>query len=217
MSKGSRLLWGAGINDSTYTTTKWHYTGTLSSGGGKRIKVTWKCPYYARWVEIIRRCYSKRYKEKRPTYNGCSVCIEWLTFSNFREWMTTQTWEGLQIDKDLLVVGNRDYSPKTCVFVTSQVNNFILDRGNDRGNYLIGVSRKKNNKSFVSRCMNPLTGKRKSVGSYCSELEAHFAWKKQKHSYACQLANSKYVIDGRVRDVLLHRYENYSTVECHLR
>lgn len=49
--------------------------------------------------------------------SGCSVCEEWLTFSNFKRWMEQQDYEGKALDKDLLVSQNKTYSSETCVFV----------------------------------------------------------------------------------------------------
>lgn len=49
--------------------------------------------------------------------------------------METQSWEGKQIDKDILVHGNKLYSPDTCIFVTHQLNSLILSGGSkgDKG------------------------------------------------------------------------------------
>ena len=91
MSK--RLVFGVGINDSDYEVYKYE---TIN---GKR-KATWKCPYYERWVSMLRRCYSPRSLEKYPTYKGCTVCEEWLTFSTFKKWMENQEWEDRHLDKD---------------------------------------------------------------------------------------------------------------------
>ena len=54
--------------------------------------------------------------------------------------MVEQDWEGLQLDKDLLVNGSKVYSRETCVFVSNQVNIFLTERGNDRGEWPIGVN-----------------------------------------------------------------------------
>ena len=63
--------------------------------------------YYATWSNILKFSYSDRFLEKRSTYKGCSVCPEWLYFSVFHAWMQAHDgyWEGLDLDKDILVVG----------------------------------------------------------------------------------------------------------------
>ena len=77
---------------------------------------------YQIWVKILQRCYSETSFEKRPTYIGCSVCEEWLLFSNFLDWYLKHYVKGWQIDKDILVRGNKVYSPETCCFVPHEVN-----------------------------------------------------------------------------------------------
>ena len=215
--KKRKLVCGVGINDVDYIVNVWEGTEERYPSGNKKQVLVWACPYYSRWVSMIQRCYSKKLQEEYPTYKGCIVCVDWLTFSNFRKWMVTQDWEGRELDKDLLKDGNRIYSPENCVFVTKKVNIFAVNRGNARGKYLIGCCWNKQNKKFQSRCCNPFTKKQEYLGYFDTEIEAHLAWKKQKHIYSCELADSGYVTDERVRQVLLHRYENYTVVEDHLK
>ena len=124
----AKLVYGVGINDAIYT--------TQPMINGKQVV----CPYYRTWKDMIRRCYSTKYYDKRPTYEGCSVADEWLVFSKFKAWMETQDWEGNQLDKDILLQGNRIYSKDTCAFVSGSVNSFVLNNQAIRGEYKIGVS-----------------------------------------------------------------------------
>lgn len=94
------LVYGVGVDDLDYPKKKLLPNGKYSF-----------CPYYQRWRGMIRRCYSKAQLGKNPNYEGCTVCDEWLTFSNFKSWMEKQDWEGKELDKDLLVRGNKVYSP----------------------------------------------------------------------------------------------------------
>ena len=43
-----------------------------------------RCPYYDRWKKILNRCYNEDRLSRYPSYNGCKVSNEWLTFSNFK-------------------------------------------------------------------------------------------------------------------------------------
>lgn len=43
-------------------------------------------------------------------------------FSNFAEWFDKHHVEGWELDKDILVSGNRTYSPETCCFVPHEIN-----------------------------------------------------------------------------------------------
>ena len=216
-----KLVYGKGKNDSTSYVYKNKPTGEHYPNGKKKYRVVWRCPYYRKWTAMLERCYSERFQKGNPTYKDCFVCEGWLTFSNFKRWMALQEWEGYELDKDLLFGENKGYSPETCVFVHEKPNGFINDYGNGRGEWLLGVSWCTTKKKFVAQCRNPFKSEGDTrqyyVGSYGSELEAHLAWKKRKHEYSCELANSKYVTDERVGKILLHKYENYTVLEDHIR
>lgn len=202
-----KLVCGVGINDVDYVVTKLETVGYVD--GKQKQKVVWRCPIYRVWKSMIVRCYSAKYQNRQPTYDGCTVSEEWKTFSNFRSWMVAQDWEGKQLDKDLLFEGNKIYSHKTCVFVTHMVNSFTTERGNDRGKWMIGVSRHKVTNKFQARCNNPFTKKREHLGYFDCELEAHNAWVERKLELAHELAEIQ--TDERVAKALVARYTNYKT------
>lgn len=77
---------------------------------------------YQCWSGMLERCYCKKFKAKRTTYSGCSVCSEWHNFQNFAKWYLLNYKPGLELDKDVLIDGNKLYSPSTCLFVTSKEN-----------------------------------------------------------------------------------------------
>ena len=200
------LVFGVGINDADYVVKRWK---TIEVDGKRKRKRVWECPFYRTWYSMLNRCYSAKFQELRPTYKGCSVSEEWKTFSNFRAWMVTQGWEGMQLDKDLLFAGNKIYSAETCVFVTHSVNSFTLDRGNDRGEWMIGAYLDKRRSKFQSRCSNPFTNKQENLGYFDSEQEAHQEWLKCKLELAYELAEMQ--TDQRVAEALISRYSNYKT------
>ena len=212
-----KLVYGVGINDAGYVVRVMGYIEERLANGNKKQVSVWFCPYYARWGNMLKRCYSKKHHNKRPTYQDCSVSEEWLLFSNFREWMVTQEWEGNELDKDLLLLGNKVYSPETCVFVNSRVNSFILDSGVTRVRYLIGCYWNKSKRKFKSQCRNIFTKKSAHLGYFNTEIEAHLAWKKRKHELACELADSEYVTDERVAIALRTKYKNYTILEDHIK
>ena len=203
LHKRNKLVCGVGINDADYN------VDVKKTINGKRVLV-WRCPFYKCWKTMLERCYSENYYEKNPTYKDCKVCDEWLLFSNFKKWMEQQDWEGKQLDKDLLVVGNKVYSPETCVFVDCTVNNFIIDKSAYRGEFMIGVDLFKRDNKFRVRCSNPFTRKREWLGYFTNELDAHLAWKTKKHEFACQLADSEYCNDSRLANALRTRYDENS-------
>lgn len=194
--KEVKKTYGKGIKDADYfVRTKKEVDGVL---------VDWECPYYNRWKEMLRRCYSEKSLKDHPTYEGCTVCDEWLYFSNFRKWMVDQDWEGKQLDKDLLFEGNKIYSPDTCVFVPRNVNLFVITRAKLRGKYMIGAYYDKKRKRFESRCSNPFTKKNEKLGRYKTELEAHQAWLKRKQELCIELC--KTIDDQRIVEALYRRY-----------
>ena len=192
--KKTRLVHGVGINDADYA------TGTEVEGKAVR------CPHYVVWKAMLRRCYDHKFQEHYPTYKGCSVCPEWIYFMNFRDWMMKQDWQGKALDKDLLTVGNKVYSPATCVFVDAMTNNFTNDRGRARGDYQLGVYFHKSVGKFQACCSNPFTKRREHLGVFNCEHQAHLAWKSRKHELANQLADLQ--PDARVADALRTRYAN---------
>lgn len=203
--KSGKLVCGVGINDADYAVKKWE-TAEYVNGKRKR-KLVWICPFYRVWGSMVKRCYSTTYQNKRPTYKGCTVSEEWLTFSNFRAWMVTHDWEDKQLDKDLLCEGNKVYNPETCVFVSGMVNTFTVDCGTARGEWLIGVCWDKGTSKFMSQCRNPFTKKNEHLGRFTCEKEAHQAWIKRKLELAKELAAIQ--TDPRVAEALIERYTNY--------
>lgn len=187
-----KLVKGIGINDANYT--------VKPRVNGKQVT----CPFYQVWVDMLERCYSAKKHSEKPTYIGCTVCDEWLKFSNFKKWMEIQNWQAKQLDKDLLRKGNKVYSPEVCVFVDGMTNSFTVDSGATRGEWPIGVCFHRRHGKFVSYCSNPFTGKSEHLGCFTCPEQAHLAWKRRKHELACQLADLQ--TDERVAAALRLRY-----------
>lgn len=197
-----KLVYGVGVNDADYVV---HLTEELTRVDGKRkCKLVWICPFYQTWKNMLARCINEKYQDRYPTYIGCTVCEEWLTFSNFRKWMEQQDWEGKELDKDLLFIANKIYSPDTCVFVDKVTNGFTLGSGATRGKWPIGVSFHERSGKFQANCENPFTKKKEYLGLFICPNEGHLAWKKRKHELALQLADLQ--SDKRVAKVLRERY-----------
>ena len=105
-------------------TVKDHMAPCVFGVGFKGVgKYDSKNKLYYVWHAMMQRCYDPKYQAKQPTYIGCSVCDEWHNFQNFAEWAEPRYKEGLALDKDIKVSGNKIYSPDTCTFVTQTENN----------------------------------------------------------------------------------------------
>ena len=172
-----KSIFGVGINDSDYITQPFI--------GDSRII----CPFYIKWKSMIERCYSKKALLKRPTYIGCTVAPEWHSFMSFRAWMIKQDWEGKQLDKDILVPGNKIYSPNTCLFVSQKINTLLLDSPKRRGKYPKGVHWSKQVKKFVAQ-MND-GDKRKSLGYFDTAEAAHAVARKAKAEHITNIAQTQ--------------------------
>lgn len=175
-------VYNIGINNADYDVTR-------SEVVDGKPKIVWRCPYYKVWYSMIERCYSAVYLKKRPTYRGCSVCDDWIYFMTFKAWMMSQDWEGKQLDKDILVEGNKVYSPENCRFIEGRVNNFIIDCAAARGEWPLGVHFHKECGKFLAQCQNSFTKKRQYLGLFTCPEAAHEAWRKRKHEIACALAD----------------------------
>ena len=163
---------------------------------------------YGLWSNIIARSCNDSVKDKHKTYKDCSVCSEWLLFSNFLKWFNDPTngyKEGYSVDKDILVKGNKVYSPDTCCFVPREINSLLTKSNATRGVYPIGVS--KRGKRFSAR--SNFYGKTKKLGMFDTPEEAFQAYKQAKETYIKDIA-TQYYKDGKITKKVydaLMRYE----------
>ena len=162
---------------------------------------------YVLWKGMLKRCYSDVYKKRYPTYEGCRVSENFKSYEYFYEWCHKQIGfgnEGWQLDKDLLVKGNKVYSEDTCVFIPQEVNSLLVKNTASRGEHLIGVYWSKTHKAFVAR-VNKNKGSPEWLGSFNTELEAFNAYKTAKESFIKEQANKwKGKIDERAYNALMN-------------
>jgi len=90
-------------------------------GGGKSGGRAGKKAYTA-WMNMLRRCYCPIFHKRQPTYINCIVCDEWLNFGEFEAWYNDNYVEGFELDKDVKIKGNKEYSPLACSFVSHKEN-----------------------------------------------------------------------------------------------
>ena len=168
-----------------------------------------KC--YLVWSSMLKRCYNKKRQEKYPTYKGCKVCDEWLNFQNFAEWFYKNYYEipgeQMHLDKDILIKGNKIYSPETCVFVPERINSLFTKTNKNRGKEPIGVfHREKDNKYEVYCCKSDGKGS-KYLGRFNDREYAFQIYKQFKETIIKQVADKyKEYIPKNVYDAM-HEYE----------
>ena len=150
---------------------------------------------YETWVSMLKRCCSGEFKKKYPTYKDCTVCEEWLNYSDFKKWFDDNYYEmdgeRMDLDKDILVKGNKIYSPDTCVFVPQNINKLFTKGNKIRGKYPIGVYFNKNANKFMAYCRIFYNGKsqKKNLGYYNNIEDAFKVYKEFKEAYIKQVAD----------------------------
>lgn len=111
---------------------------------------------YFVWSTMIRRCYDPNVFKKLPTYINCSVDPRWHNFQVFAEWYynNSKKIRGIKfhLDKDLLIDGNKVYSPETCVILPARINLFLANKKSNNVSGFIGVSFDSASKKWRATC-----------------------------------------------------------------
>ena len=192
-TKSRKLVFGIGVNDSLNPISV-HGHGNTS---------------YRLWKQMLCRCYGEC--SRGTSYEDCKVCDEWHYFSNFEMWFNEHKNEyhnGYHLDKDILVKGNKVYSPNTCCFVPPQINTLITKHDKTRGEYPIGVSYNKwNGKNF--RAILRQRGKYVMLGFFDTPQEAFNAYKNAKEAHIKDMAR-KYYQDGKISEKTYNALMNYN-------
>ena len=122
---------------------------------------------YKTWAEMIRRGFCPKFKEKYNVYHDCKVCDDWVYFTNFLDWYQEQDPpEGWVLDKDLLVRGNRIYSPNTSVFIEHSLNCFMTESTKARGMFPLGISFREKTGRYIAQCRSVETNKETHLGCF---------------------------------------------------
>ena len=166
---------------------------------------------YTVWVGMLDRCYSTA-NNTRKTYEGCEVTSSFRYFPFFKEWCHNQVGfgeKGFALDKDILVKGNKVYSPETCCFVPQEINGLFTLRKNHRGEQPLGVYF---NKALLKYSASlSIKGKSVFLGLHQCEESAFLAYKQAKETYIKEVANKwKEQIDPRVYEALINWEVDYN-------
>lgn len=150
--------------------------------------------YYMAWRSMLERALGDKYKKKYPTYKDCSVCEEWLTLSNFKKWFEDPKngyRDGFHLDKDILIKGNKVYSPDTCCFVPHEINTMFSRKSS--GDLPVGVNRC-GGLFTATVCINY---RKHHLGCYPTAEEAFNAYKDAKERHIKSIAE-KYFQEGKI-------------------
>lgn len=179
-------------------------TSTIDSDG--KHKKSYIC-----WKSMFVRCYSEKKQKKHSSYKMCIVCKEWYNYANFEKWYNENYYEiedkKIQLDKDILKKGNKEYSPETCMFVPQRINSLFTKCNNARGELPIGVTYNKKMKKYEARLSMFRNNKTitKYLGLFITPEEAFQIYKAAKEAYIKEVAEEyKNRIPEKLYDVLIN-------------
>ena len=158
---------------------------------------------YIIWRSMLMRCFDKQYKNKHIMYEDVFCCDEWLYYPNFHEWLHRQEnfdkWKNEKmsaLDKDILIKGNKKYSPETCLLVPHNVNGLFIKQNRKRGELPIGVSycKEKSARKYRAYVSMRTSGNKfaKTIGYYETPEKAFQAYKAYKENIIKQVAQEEY-------------------------
>ena len=142
-----------------------------------------KLKEYFLWNHMLTRCYGKKAKLKLPSYEDCTASTNFKYFPYFKDWCSKQIGfgnEGWQLDKDILVKGNKIYSEDTCCFVPAEINSVFIKCDRSRGEYPLGVNYHKATRKFVAQISYRKI--KTHLGLYDTAEDAFKAYKNLKKS-----------------------------------
>lgn len=159
-----------------------------------------KTKEYASWSAMITRCYTKTFsngKNHYYRYEDVKVCDEWLLYENFYEWLHNQEnfdklilLNNSAVDKDILIKGNKIYSPDTCCLVPQNVNALFIKSDRARGEFPIGVTYKTRDDVFEAQCN--VNGIETYLGRRRTPEQAFLLYKHYKEKLIKQVAQDEY-------------------------
>lgn len=159
---------------------------------------------YTIWCCMLNRCYSAEYHARSPTYKDCTVCDDWHNFQNFAEWYMGNEFYGFEydLDKDLLIQGNKIYSPDTCCLVPKELNTLLNSCSNARGEHPRGVYFNKARGRYLARFS--AGGVSQHLGYFYCPQRAYRYYVRAKEAYVKEVANKyRKSIDPRIYEILM--------------
>ena len=185
------LCYGVGIND--VMISDFIYTRT-----------------YRTWNGIIRRSGRRDTSlHHYESYKDCTLDPRWYKLSVFKEWIEQwDDYENKEIDKDILIPGNLEYGPDTCLMVRREINAWFKPHAT-KGELPRGVTwnshwkRKGTGKPYRAQ-ITPIGGKRTHLGHYDTIEEASAVFQSARKKELKILMESE--TDERVINAVMNYY-----------
>ncbi len=168
--------------------------GYLGEGDNKASTDKGSTRVYYVWRAMLQRCYAESTKNVYPSYYGvCKVCDEWKNFQNYADWHKEHYYkiegERMHVDKDIINMCNKTYSPDNCIIIPQSIN--VLFVNQFRNGLLKGIH--KVNKGYK------VEFKGRKVGVYSTLEEAMLAYGKMRKRNVVEVANKlKHKLPGEV-------------------
>ena len=158
-----------------------------------------KLKEYQTWRNILIRSFDEKSKIKRKTYKDVTCCDEWLNYENFYEWIHSQEnfdkwvngckWD---VDKDILIKGNKIYSPKTCCLIPQNIN-LLFSKSNSLKRHLpTGITYDKKRNKYLTSCHNHKDKIQIYLGAFDTKEEAFDVYKHFKESVIRNVADIEF-------------------------
>jgi len=166
---------------------------------------------YAVWQDMLWRC-APEFLLLRPTYTGTTCSENFAYYPYFYEWCNKQkgfnnvdeNGKKWNLDKDILLKGNRLYHEDLCVFVPARINMLFVKSNKTRGDCPLGVHWDSGRGKFKAACS---IGKNKGkfLGRFKSKEEAFQVYKTFKEALIKEVANEyKEQLDYRAYMALMN-------------
>jgi len=160
-----------------------------------------KTTAYIFWFNLMERCYSEKRRDKHMTYTDAYLSDEWHNFQNIAAWVDENYYEvkgeRMHLDKDILVKGNRVYSPDTCLIVPQRINMMFMTKEKNRDPDLPNA---------IYRCVNGFQASYngKSLGVFKTVEDAVTAHDSKKRIHIKQVVEEYGdILPPKVREALL--------------
>ena len=182
------------------------YETITRDNDGKKIFLT----EYNTWVSMHRR--AENFNGTHPSYEDVTIDKIWWSYQNFAMWYNDNKYEVendiLRLDKDILVPGNRVYSPETCCLVPDKINQLFKQPMKKDDNMPMGVYKEGNRYRTVKLYEIDNNGNvMKHCKSFKTPEDAHECYKFYKEKYIHDIADLYKDIIPTIVYVALKQYE----------